>query len=222
GRDILVVLFHPFFEGFHALVGSTLLNEGLGRGAPDGDQTAGSARLPEVADVLAKLFGQIELVLSLLHVRAVDLLDVVVIEHSLHRRYGAEPPLYFVEQVALQHAGFAGSSVHVVLENIPASENEIIEPGEGDELLDFGSPAVGALPQTDSSHLRKRANGVGDALGHRFHARHKSRIHRAHAVDHHAQLALGRLDHTLVPVTAAFFPSGPHLDGLHLDTLHLL
>src|SRR5208337_5161600 len=113
---------------------------------------AGSARLPEVANVLAKLFGQVQFVLSLFYVRPVDLLDVVMIEHRLHRLDSAEPPLHFVEQVALEHAGIAGSGVHIVLENVPSRENEIIEPGERNELLDFGRPAIGTLPQTDGSH----------------------------------------------------------------------
>ena len=194
GGDIFVVLFHPFFERFHALVGGALLDEGLGRGAPDGDQAAGSARLPEVADVLAKLLGEVELVLSLLHVRPVDLLDVVMIEDGLHGLDGAEPAFDFVEQVTLEHAGIAGGGVHVVLENVPAGEHQIIEPGQRNEFLDFGRAAIGAFPQTDGPHLSERADGVRDSFAHRFHARYKRRSHRAHAGDHHAQLALGGLD----------------------------
>ena len=129
-----------------------------------------------------------------LHVRPVDLLDVVVIEHRLHGRDGAEPALHFVEEVAFEHASFAGGRVHVVFENIPAGEDQIVEPGERNELLDFGRPAVGALSQTDGSHLGERADGVRDSLAHRFDARNKRRRDRAHAGDHYAQLALGRLD----------------------------
>ena len=114
------------------------LDEALGRSAPDGDQAAGAARLLEVADVLAKLLGQVHLVLALFHVRSVDLLDVVVIEDGLHRSDGAEAAFHFVEQVALQHSGVAGGGVHVVFENVPAGEDQIVEAGEGNEILDLG------------------------------------------------------------------------------------
>ena len=99
---------------------------------------------------------------------------------------GTEPPFHFVEQVALQHAGVAGSRVHVVFENVPAGEDQIIEPGERNEFLDLRRAAIGALAQTDGSHLRERADGVGDSLAHRFHARYKRRRDCAHARDHHA------------------------------------
>ena len=84
-RDVLVILLHRFFERLHALVSGGRLDEGFGRGAPDRDQPIGAARLAEVANVLPQLFGEVELVLAFLHVRAVDLLDVVVIEDGLHR-----------------------------------------------------------------------------------------------------------------------------------------
>src|SRR5258708_32484982 len=140
------------------------LADGFGRSAPDGDQPARATRLLEVAYVLPKLLRQFQLVLPFLHVRPVDLLDVVVIEHGLHWLDGAEASLHFIEQIALQHTGVAGRRVHVVFENVPAGEDPIIQPGERNELLDFWRPAVGALSQTNGSHLRVRADGVRDSL----------------------------------------------------------
>src|ERR1019366_1462199 len=128
------------------------LNEALSRSAPDGNQAAGAARFLEVADVLAKLLGQVQFVLPLFHVRPVDLLDVLVIEYSLHWRDGTEPLLHFVEQVALEHARIAGSRVHVVFKNIPAGEDQIVESGERDKFVNFRRAAISALPQTDGSH----------------------------------------------------------------------
>src|ERR1035441_6320526 len=100
-------------------------NEALGRSAPDGNQTAGPA--------------------PFLDVRPVDLLDVLVIEYSLHRGDGAETLLHFVEQVALEHARIAGSRVHVVFKNIPAGEDQIVESGERDKFVNFRRAAISAV-----------------------------------------------------------------------------
>ena len=81
-----------------------------------------------------------------------------MIEDGLQRLDGAEPALHFVEQIALQHAGVARGGVHVVLEDVPAGEDEVVQAGERKELFDLGRAAVGALAQADGAHLRERAD----------------------------------------------------------------
>ena len=170
------------------------LDEAFGRSTPDGNQAAGLAGFFEVADVLAELLGQVHLVLALLYVRPVDFLDVFVIEDGLHGSDGAEAAFDFVEQVALEDSGVAGGGVHVVFENIPAGEDQIVEAGKRDEVFNFGRAAVGALAETDGSHLGEGADGVGDSLAYGFDACHERGGNGAHAGDHHAELALGRFD----------------------------
>ncbi len=170
------------------------LDEGLGRSAPDGDQATGLARFFEVADVLAKLLGQIHLVLALLDVGAVNFFDVVVIEDGLHGRDGAETAFHFVEEIALEDSGIAGGGVHVVFEDVPSGEDEIVEAGEWNEFVDLGRAPVGALAEADRTHLGERSDGVGDSLPHGFDARDESCCHGAHAWDHDAQFSFGWFD----------------------------
>src|SRR5579859_6753465 len=108
------------------------LDIAFGGAAPDGDEARGPGTSLESAHVGADLLGQVHLVLALLDVGPVDHLDVVVIEDGFLRLDGLEQRLYLVEQVALEHPGFAGGGVHVVFENVPASEYQVIEPGERD------------------------------------------------------------------------------------------
>ena len=61
---------------------------------------------------------------------------------------------------ALQHTGFSCGGVHVVLEDVPADEDQVVEVGEGNEILDLRRETFGSLAQADSAHLRQRANGL--------------------------------------------------------------
>ena len=170
------------------------LDVGLGRSAPHGDQATGAARLLEVADVVAQLLGEIHLGLALLHVGAVDLLHVVVIEDGGARLDRGEERLQLLEQAVVEHAGVRGGFVHVVFEDVPAGEDQVVEPGERNEFLHLGRAAVGALAEADGAHLRERSDGLGEAFADRFDAGDEGRGHRAHARDHDAELAFGGLD----------------------------
>ena len=164
--------------------------EGFGRGAPHSDETRGAARLTEVANVLAQLLGEIELVLPFLDVRSVNLFDVVMIEHSFHRLDRTQAPLYLAEQVALEHARFRGGRVHIVFENVPPGEHQVVEAGEGNKFLNLGRPSFGPLPETDRAHLSERANRRSNSPAHGFHARNKGGCNRAHAGNHHPEFSL--------------------------------
>src|SRR5207244_12801780 len=68
--------------------------------------------------------------------------------------------LDLVRQVAFGKAGVGGRRVHVVFENIPASEYQVIETRQRHEFLQFRRAAISALPQPDRSHLGERAYGL--------------------------------------------------------------
>jgi hypothetical protein len=84
-----------------------------------------SRELPDVGD---DLLGQVPLVLSLLHVRPVEALDVPLIEDRRPRPDLLELGPDAVEQRRLDDARRASRGVAVVLEDVPAAEHQIIEP----------------------------------------------------------------------------------------------
>ena len=73
------------------------------------------------------LLGEILLVLALLDVRAVEPLDVALIEHRRPRTDLLELRADLLEQRRLDDAGGPGRGVAVVLENVPAAEHQIVE-----------------------------------------------------------------------------------------------
>ena len=73
------------------------------------------------------LLGEILLVLALLDVRAVEPLDVALIEHRRPRADLLELGPHLLEQRRLEHAGRPRGRVAVVLEDVPAAEDEIVE-----------------------------------------------------------------------------------------------
>ena len=99
--------------------------------------------------------------------------------------------LIWSSRFALENASLLGGGVHIVLENVPAGEDQIVEPGQREELLDLGRAGVGALAQADGSHLGERADGLGNSFAHGFDAGHKRGGYRAHARDHDPELAFG-------------------------------
>src|SRR5450759_3452499 len=46
----------------------------------------------------------------------------------------------------------AGGGVHVVFEDVPTGEDEIVQPGEWYEFVDLGKAAFGAFAQPDGAH----------------------------------------------------------------------
>ena len=54
---------------------------------------------------------------------------------------------------AFQHAGFGGCGVHVVFEDVPAGENQVVKPRQRHEFFDFRASGIGTFSQADSSHL---------------------------------------------------------------------
>ena len=145
--------------------------------------------LLELADVGAELLGKILLVLALLHVRAVEPLDVPLIEHRRHRLDGLELGLDLIEQRRLEHAGGARRLVGVLFENVPAAEDDVVEVGERNDLLDLRRAAFGALAETDGAHLRERADRIGQPFSNGQHAGNGGRADGAEADEQNAQFA---------------------------------
>ena len=187
-RDAEVVVLEALFEGFDGLVNGRGLEEDFGRAAPDHDHAIDG--LLEGLDVGAHLVGEIALVLALLHVRAVEALDVVLIEDRGQRLDGFEIRLELLERLLVEHLGVRGGLVDVVFEDVPAGEDDVVQIGERNKILDQRRLVVGALAQADGAHLRERADGLGKPAANGFNAGNHRGGDGAQADDHYSQLAL--------------------------------
>ncbi len=159
GRNVFVIGAHAFFEGRHRLMHRPSFDEGLGRATPDHDQALGAAGLLEVADVVAQLLGQLHLVLALFHVGTVEPLHVILVEDSFARLDLGEKGLDLVQQRDLEHARVARGGIHVVFEDVPSGEDQVVQPGEWNEFVDLRRASLGALAEADGAHLGERADG---------------------------------------------------------------
>src|SRR5207302_1452843 len=70
----------------------------------------GAPGLPEVADVVPHLLGQIHLRLALLHVGPIILFHVVVIKYCRPRGHRREKRLELLDQTVVEHARFDAAS----------------------------------------------------------------------------------------------------------------
>ena len=139
-----------------------------------------------------ELLGEIPLVLALLDVRAVEPLDVALVEHRRHRLDGLELASHLVEQRRLEHAGRPRRRVAVLLEDVPAAEHDVVEAGERDELVDLRRAVLGALAEPNRAHLRQRADRLGQPLADGHDAGDGGGADGAEADEQDAELAASR------------------------------
>ena len=92
--------------------------------------------------------------------------------------------------VVLEHAGVFRRLVAVVLEDVPAAEHDVVEVGEGDEVLDQRGAPVGPLAEADRAHLGHRPDGAGDALANGQNAGDEGGGDGPEADAHHAEFSL--------------------------------
>ena len=127
-----------------------------------------------------------------LNVRAVETLDVALIEHRRHRLDRFELAADLLELRRLQHAGGLGGSVGIVLEDVPAAEDDVVEVGERNELVDFWRAGLGALAEANGAHLGERTDRQRESLADREHAGNRRCRDGAKADEQHAKLAARR------------------------------
>ena len=71
--------------------------------------------------------GHLALVGALLHVGAVEALDVAAIEHRRHRTNLFELGPHLIEQRRLEHSSSLGRLVRVVFENVPPAKHNAVK-----------------------------------------------------------------------------------------------
>jgi hypothetical protein len=77
---------------------------------------------------------------------------------------------------------------------MPDQKSLIVQSGERDEVLDQGSPALGALTEADGAHLGETPERLGDALSGRFDPRDQRGGHGPEPGEQDAEFAGGGLD----------------------------
>jgi hypothetical protein len=153
GGDVRVVLLEPFLQRLDALMYRRLLDVDLRGAAPDHDQAAATVLFLEAADVVHHHLGQVPLGGGLLDVGAVQLLDVLAVEDRLHRLDLLEFLADWGEILRLEHSRVGGRLVGGVGEDVPPAEHQLVEAGQGDEILDQRGFLVSALADPDGAHL---------------------------------------------------------------------
>ena len=137
-RNRRVVRLEALLERGQRLMGRRLRQEDFGAAAPDEHDAIEPLLGLEPADVVDELFGQILFRPALLDVRAVEPLDVLPVEHGGPRLDRGELVLDLIEDRRLEHAGRARGFVAVVLEDVPAAEDQAVEAGQRHEFANCG------------------------------------------------------------------------------------
>ena len=178
-RDRLVVVLQALLERLQRLVDRTGLQEDLGARAPDHHDPVDSLRLLERLDVGHDLLRVVPAAAAGLHPGTCQRLDVALVEDCFHGPDHFELVADPVEIILVEGAGVHRGFVGVVLEDVPAAEPQIVEPGQPDELLDRRYAPFRSLAQADGSHLRQGADRLCQALAHREHAGYEGSRDRA-------------------------------------------
>jgi hypothetical protein len=163
-RDGGVVLLEGALEALDCLVRGRLGREDLGAAAPYHHQPIELVIALELADVGDHLLGEILLVLALLDVRAVESLDVALIEDGRPRPDFLELGTHPIEQRRLDDASGPRRGVAVLFEDVPAAEHQIVQRGERHDIADSRRAILGSLPEADGAHLGERADWFGKAV----------------------------------------------------------
>ncbi len=187
-RDRRIVLEQSLLEGLDRLVAWRLLEEDLRRSAPDHHLPVGLAL--ERLDVVAHLLRQIALGAARLHMVAVQALHIVLAEDRRHRLDALEIRLDLLQMIALEHRRRLRCLVHVLVIDIPAGKDDVVQLRQRHKVLDQRCGVVGPLAQPDGAHLRHRSDRLRKPAAHCLHASNQRSGHRTHPYHHDSQFAL--------------------------------
>ena len=205
GRNGDVVVLQALLEGLDALVHGRRLDENLRRSAPDHHHAVHG--LLEGPNVGPHLLGQVALVLALLHVRAVEALHVVLVEDRRQRLDRLQVGLQLLQRLLVQHLGVRGGLVDVVLEDVPAGKDQVVQIGQRHKVLDQRRFVVGALAQADGAHLRQRSDRLGQSAADGLDSGDHRGGDGAQADHHHSQFARGGRNLACCLLAALLFSS---------------
>ena len=123
--------------------------------------------------------------------RAVEALDVILVEDRRQRLDGLQVGLQLREGFLVEHLGVGGGFIDVVREDVPAGKDQVVERGQRHKVLDQRRFVFGALAEADGAHLSERADGLGQSAADGLHSGDHGCGHGAQSDHHYAQFALG-------------------------------
>ena len=159
--------------------------------APAGHQPRHSFLFLEIRNVFFDLQRQLVFVFRFLDVRAVQLLHVLAVKRRLHRLNAREKRLHVRQMLGVEHARLCRRLVSVVLENVPAAEDEIFRVRQRHKFFDQRRAPFRALAQADRAHLRQRADRTRFVSADQLDSRHECSADGAHSGGQDAQSSLG-------------------------------
>jgi len=80
-------------------------------------------------DIFAKLIGKIHFCLTFFNIRSIEPLHIILIENSRLRLYVFQFGSDTIQNFLFQYPDLYCRLIHVIREDIPASENQIIKIG---------------------------------------------------------------------------------------------
>src|SRR5215510_477917 len=164
------------------------LHVGFRAAAPDHDESGKVVCLAELLDIVHHLFGKVHLVLAGFHVRPLEAFDVVLAENGSPWLDLFDLGPDRVEETLFENARLGSAFVAVVLINIPATEDKIIERRKWHEILDLRDSALCPLTKPNGAQLRKRSNWLRNLLFDSFHTGDERCADRTHARNQNAEL----------------------------------
>ncbi len=188
-----------FSNDAHRRVGRLGLQVDLRASAPHHDHPRKVVLLAELLDVVHHLFGKLHLVLAGLHVGPLQSFDVVLAENGFPRHDFFDLRPHGLQKASLQNAGVRRAFEAVVVVDIPAAKDQVIDVCQRNKVLDRGHALVGAFAQTDRSHLSQRADRLRDLFLYRFNACDERGADCAQAGNQYTQLSRRLFDLYTLP-----------------------
>ena len=105
---------------------------------------------------------------------------------------------------AFEYSSAGGSHISVVGEYVPGTPFDVLEPGQGDKVLDQWATTLGALAEADRAHLGHRAKWLTHAAFGEFNAGDKGGGYGSETHHENAEASIsrgnlwGRASHVLV------------------------
>ena len=123
-------------------------NINLSRSSPKHNYACAAVGFLEVADILLKFLNHVPAGLAVLNVVTVKTLCIVVVESSLHGLDLLELVLYGEDVLLLENFGVHSRFKCVGGIYVPSSEHDVVEVGDGNNLVVFEVFLVGTFSNT--------------------------------------------------------------------------
>ena len=141
--------------------------------SPENDHASATLLVLEITNVLTQSLNHLPTGQALLHVIAIKALGIVLIEGSWHGHNLLQLVAHGVDILLLENLGIHSCLISVLGIDIPTTEHDIVELGEGHDVSIVQITGIGTTTDTHLVVLSHRTNGLGKAL-----ASHQNTCHK--------------------------------------------